>query len=97
MGTKLFVGNLGPDTTEDALKVAFSGQGRTVRAITIPNDRESGRPRGFAFVEMGTEGDAVAAIAALDGKDLGGRVLKVNEAQERPMRPRPEAGGAPRA
>ena len=93
MGTKLFVGNLDPTTNEDALKIAFSGNGRIVRAITIPNDRETGRPRGFAFVEMGSEGEAKAAIADLDGKELAGRALTVNEARERPGGSSPRRGG----
>lgn len=87
MGTKLFVGNLNFTTTEEALKVAFSGNGRSVRGITIPSDRDTGKPRGFAFVDMATDIDAKSAIDALDGKDLDGRVLKVNAAQERPNRP----------
>jgi RNA recognition motif-containing protein len=95
MGTKLFVGNLGPDTTEESLKVAFSGQGRTVRAITIPNDDQSGKPRGFAFIEMGTDADAQASIAALNGKDFGGRNIKVSAAQDRPPRTRPTGSTAP--
>ena len=65
MGTKLYVGNLNYTTTEDGLRTAFAAQGRTVREVAIPNDRETGRPRGFAFVDMGSEGDARAAIAAL--------------------------------
>ncbi len=92
MGTKLYVGNLDFKTTEDALRAAFAANGRVVKSITIPSDRQTGRPRGFAFVEMGSEGDAKAAIAALDGKDLDGRALKVNEARERP----PEGGGGRR-
>ena len=84
MGTKLYVGNLNFSTTEDDLRAAFSENGRTVREVAIPSDRETGRPRGFAFVTMGSEGDAKAAIAALDGKDLDGRSLKVNEAQDKP-------------
>ena len=84
MGTKLYVGNLNFTTTEDALKAAFAGNGRTVKEVAIPSDRETGRPRGFAFVTMGSEGDAKAAIAALDGKELDGRSLKVNEAQDKP-------------
>jgi RNA recognition motif-containing protein len=56
-------------------------------------DRETGRPRGFAFVQMGSESDAKAAIAALDGKDLDGRTLKVNEAQDRPAGNRSFGGG----
>src|SRR5262245_57931445 len=84
MGTKLYVGNLNFTTTEDALKSAFAANGRTVREVAIPSDRDTGRPRGFAFVTMGSDADAKAAIAALDGKDLDGRALKVNEAQDRP-------------
>ncbi len=84
MGTKLFVGNLSNTTNEETLKTAFSAKGRVVRGITIPNDRDTGRPRGFAFVEMGSEGEAKAAIAELDGKELDGRALTVNEARERP-------------
>ena len=84
MGTKLYVGNLNFTTTEDALRAAFSANGRTVREVAIPSDRETGRPRGFAFVTMGSEGDAKAAMADLDGKDLDGRSLKVNEAQDKP-------------
>ena len=84
MGSKLYVGNLNFTTTEDALKAAFSEDGRTVKEVAIPSDRETGRPRGFAFVTMGSEGDAKAAIAALDGKDLDGRNIKVNEAQDKP-------------
>ena len=83
MTTRLYVGNLNYTTTEDGLRTAFAADGRTVKEVAIPSDRESGRPRGFAFVEMGSEGDAKAAIAALDGKDLDGRSLKVNEAKER--------------
>jgi len=84
MGSKLYVGNLNFTTTEDTLRAAFGANGRTVREIAIPSDRETGRPRGFAFVTMGSEADAKAAIAALDGKDLDGRSLKVNEAQDKP-------------
>src|SRR5881397_2018671 len=84
MGSKLYVGNLNLTTTEDALKTAFAANGRSVKEVAIPSDRETGRPRGFAFVTMGSEGDAKAAMAALDGKDLDGRSLKVNEAQDKP-------------
>jgi cold-inducible RNA-binding protein len=83
MSNRLYVGNLNYTTTEDGLRTAFAADGRTVKEVAIPSDRESGRPRGFAFVEMGSEGDAKAAIAALDGKDLDGRPLRVNEAKER--------------
>ena len=91
MGTRLFVGNLSFNTTEDALRMALSEGGRTVKDVHMPADRETGRPRGFAFAEMGSEAEAQAAIAALDGKQLDGRPLKVNEAQERP--PRTGGGG----
>ena len=98
MGSKLYVGNLNFTTTEDTLRAAFSENGRTVKEVAIPSDRETGRPRGFAFVTMGSDADAKAAIAALDGKDLDGRSLKVNEAQDRPARSgggggRPGGGG----
>jgi len=83
MGTKLFVGNLDPTTNEDALKIAFSGNGRVVRAITIPNDRETGRPRGFAFVEFSSDEEAEEAIKRFDGYELGGRNLRVNAAEAR--------------
>jgi len=83
MSTKLYVGNLNYTTTEASLRTAFSADGRTVTEVAMPSDRETGRPRGFAFVNMGSEDDAKAAIAALDGKDLDGRSLKVNEAKER--------------
>ena len=84
MGTRIFIGNLDFTTTEDDLRAALSEGGRTVKEIHIPSDRETGRPRGFAFADMGSEADAKAAIAALDGKDLDGRSLKVNEAQDKP-------------
>ncbi|MBK7644895.1 MAG: RNA-binding protein [Planctomycetes bacterium] len=91
MGTRLFVGNLSFSTTEDSLRMVLSEGGRTVKDLHMPADRETGRPRGFAFAEMGSEAEAQAAIAALDGKPLDGRPLKVNEAQERP--PRTGGGG----
>ncbi len=90
MGTRLFVGNLSYTTSEDALRTALSEGGRVVKEIHMPADRETGRPRGFAFAEMGSEADAKAAIEALNGTELDGRTLKVNEAQERPPR---AAGG----
>jgi RNA recognition motif-containing protein len=89
MGTKLYVGNLNFSTTEVGLRAAFANDGRTVREVAIPMDRESGRPRGFAFIEMGSEDEAKAAIDALNGHELDGRSLTVNEARERA----PGAGG----
>ena len=92
MGTKLYVGNLSYDTTEAGLKAAFEEDGRKVNEVSMITDRQTGRLRGFAFVQMGSEADAKAAIAALDGKDLDGRSLKVNEAQDRPSASRPSGG-----
>ena len=83
MGKRLYVGNLSYDTTEDSLRAAFGQDGRTVTDVHIVSDRETGRPRGFAFVEMASDQEAQAAIEAMDGADLDGRDLKVNEARER--------------
>ncbi len=83
MGTRVYVGNLSYNTTEDALRSAFEADGRTVSSVSIVTDRDTGRPRGFAFVEMGSSEDASSAISALDGQDLDGRTLRVNEAKER--------------
>jgi RNA recognition motif-containing protein len=93
MGTKLYVGNLSYNSTEASLRAAFEADGRQVREVALIMDRETGRPRGFAFVQMASEADAKAAIAALDGKDLDGRALRVNEAQERPSQGRSGGGG----
>ena len=83
MGTKLYVGNLSYESTEASLRNAFGAEGRQVREVAVIMDRQTGRPRGFAFVQMGSEADAKAAIAALDGKMVDGRALKVDEAQDR--------------
>ena len=83
MGTKLYVGNLNFTTTEDSLRAAFAEGGRTVKSVAILTNPETGRSRGFGFVEMGSDQDAQAAIQALDGVELDGRPLKVNEARER--------------
>ena len=91
MGNRLYVGNLSFDTTDDSLRAAFSEDGRTVSEVTIMTDRDTGRPRGFGFVEMGSGQDAQAAITALDGVELDGRNIKVNEAKER--EPRRGGGG----
>ena len=95
MGTKLYVGNLSYESTEASLRNAFGAEGRQVREVAVVMDRDTGRPRGFAFVQMGSEADAKAAIAALDGKMVDGRALKVNEAQDRPKGDR--AGGGERS
>ncbi len=91
MGKRLFVGNLSFNTMEDELIAAFEQDGRKVESAHIMVDRDTGRSRGFAFVEMGSDADAQSAIQALNGTDLGGRTLKVNEAMER--QPRGPGGG----
>jgi len=78
---KLYVGNL-PFTATDEEVTAMFGQHGTVHSVALINDRETGRPRGFGFVEMDDDA-AMAAMQALDGSDVGGRALRVNEAQER--------------
>jgi RNA recognition motif-containing protein len=83
IGTRLYVGNLSFQTTQDTLRAAFEQGGRKVVEIKIVTDRDTGQPRGFAFVEMSSPAEAQAAIAELDGRPLDGRTLKVNEAQER--------------
>jgi RNA recognition motif-containing protein len=82
MGRRLYVGNLSYNTTEMALREAF-GQVGTVADAKVVMDRETGRPRGFAFVEMSTEQEAQEAIQQLNGRELDGRAINVNEAQER--------------
>jgi RNA recognition motif-containing protein len=89
MGKRLYVGNLSFQTTEASLTAAFSRDGRKVDHVSLVADRDTGRPRGFAFVEMASDDDARAAIEAWDGKELDGRALRVNEAEER----RPQGGG----
>lgn len=86
MGTRLYVGNLSFQTTEDSLRAAFGGDGRQVTEVKIMLDRDTGRSRGFAFVDMASDADAASAIKALDGQQFEGRSLKVNEAQERKPR-----------
>jgi RNA recognition motif-containing protein len=90
MGKKLYVGNLSYSVTSDALQSAFAAFGTVVSADVIM-DRMTGRAKGFGFVEMGTEEEAKAAIAGMNGKDLDGRPLTVNEA--RPPAPRGEGFG----
>ena len=84
---KMFVGNLSFDTSEQQLKELFSEHGE-VTDVNMPADRETGRPRGFAFVTMDSKSAMVNAIKALDGTELDGRDLKVNEAK-----PREDRGG----
>jgi len=84
MGNKLFVGNLSFDASEQDLHDLFSSDDRKVERVSIVTDRDTGRSRGFAFVEMGSAEDASAAISAHDGRDLHGRALRVNEAHDKP-------------
>lgn len=86
----IYVGNLSYDATQDDLTEAFSEYG-TVKRVHLPTDRETGRMRGFAFVEMGTDAEEDAAIEALDGAEWMGRDIKVNKA--RPREDRGSSGG----
>lgn len=88
----MFVGNLSYEVTREELLEVFAAAGTVVDA-KVPVDRETGRPRGFAFVEFDSEEAAQKAISVLHGKDLRGRPLRVNEAENRP--PRPAFGGPP--
>lgn len=87
----VYVGNLSYEVTEDDLRQVFAEYG-SVNRVQLPTDRETGRMRGFAFVEMGTEAEETAAIEALDGAEWMGRDLKVNKAKPREER-RPSGGG----
>jgi RNA recognition motif-containing protein len=87
MSTKLYVGNLAFQTTTQDLQQLF-GQAGTVQSASVVEDRDTGRSRGFAFVEMSSEEEATSAIDQFNGKEVGGRMLKVNEA-----RPRENRGG----
>ncbi len=90
---KIYVGNLPYSTREDELESAFSAYGEVV-SVTIVMDRDSGRSRGFAFVEMASDSEGQAAIAGLNDSEMDGRTLKVNEARPQPERPpRREGGG----
>ncbi|MBU8871313.1 MAG: RNA-binding protein [Gemmatimonadales bacterium] len=88
---KIYVGNLPFSATEDEIKDLF-GQHGTVHSVALINDRETGRPRGFGFIEIDDEA-LQAAIQALDGFEMGGRALRVNEAQDRPRRGGGGGGG----
>jgi len=88
MGKNLYVGNLSYNTTQERLQELFQAHGE-ITSINVITDRDTGRPRGFAFVEMATEQAASAAIAALNGQEIDGRELAVNEAKPRA----PRSGG----
>jgi RNA recognition motif-containing protein len=92
MSTKLYVGNLSFNTSSEQLETIF-GETGTVQSASIVEDRETGRSRGFGFVEMSTKEEAQAAITALDGKECDGRNLKVNEAKPRENRSGGGGGG----
>jgi RNA recognition motif-containing protein len=83
----IYVGNLSWSSTEDALRALFEAHGE-VESVKIITDRYTGRSRGFGFVEMPNEEEGRTAVSALDGKELDGRALKVNEARPRTDRPR---------
>ncbi|WP_319759154.1 RNA-binding protein [Maridesulfovibrio sp.] len=87
MSKNIYVGNLAWSTTEDEVRNAFEAHGE-VLSVKLIEDRETGRPRGFGFVEMSDDSAALSAIDALDGQDMGGRNLKVNEAKPKVERPR---------
>ena len=92
MATKLFVGSLAWGTNDDSLKAFFASAG-TVVSATVIMDRETNRSKGFGFVEMSSDEEAKAAVEQLNGKDLDGRAVVVNEARPREERPRPSFNG----
>jgi RNA recognition motif-containing protein len=92
MGSKIYVGNLSYDTTGSDLEQLFAAHG-TVQSAEIIADRDSGRSKGFGFVQMGSDDEAKNAIAALNGQEVDGRALTVNEAKPREDRPRGGGGG----
>jgi len=85
MATKLYVGNLSFQTTSQELETLFAQAG-TVQSASVMEDRDTGRSRGFAFVEMSTQEEATSAIEQFNGKEVGGRAMKVNEAKPRENR-----------
>jgi RNA recognition motif-containing protein len=91
MGTRLYVGNLSYNVTEGELRDVFAEGGRNVVEVKIVMDRDTGRPRGFAFVEMGSDDEATGAISSLSGREIQGRPINVSEARARA--PRSGGGG----
>ena len=91
MGSKLYVGNLSYDVTDADLNTMFASHG-TVSSAEVIQDRETGRSKGFGFVQMGTDKEAQTAISALNGQEQNGRALTVNEAKPREERPRGGGG-----
>src|SRR5205085_5194505 len=92
MGSKIYIGNLSYNTSSSELEQLFGAHG-TVQSAEVISDRDTGRSKGFGFVQMGSDEEAQAAIAALNGKDVDGRALTVNEAKPREDRPRGGGGG----
>src|SRR3954447_3379228 len=92
MGSKLYVGNLSYNTTSSELEQMFGPHG-TVQSAEVIQDRDTNRSKGFGFVQMGSDNEAQAAIAALNGQQQDGRALTVNEAKPREDRPRGGGGG----
>jgi RNA recognition motif-containing protein len=90
MGNFVYVGNLAPTTTEDALRKAF-GTGRTVKSVVVMQSPQTGRSRGFGFVEVGSEDEVASTIQAMNGFALDGRKLKVDRARERVMHTRSDS------
>ncbi len=95
MGKKLYVGNLGYNVSGSDLEELFAAHG-TVESANIIEDRSTGQSKGFGFVEMSSDAEAQAAISALDGQDLSGRSIKVNEAKPRAPRGGGDGGGGGR-
>ena len=93
MGTRLYVGNLAFSTTEDRLRSIVERTGAQVNSVHMVTDRDTGRPRGFAFVEVGDAAQASTAIESLNGTNVDGRTLTVNEAREREGGSRGGGGG----
>jgi cold-inducible RNA-binding protein len=93
--TKLYVGNLSFDTTETDLRNSFAPYG-TISEVYVAMDKFSGRPRGFAFITMGSAEEAKAAVDKMNGASLGGRALTVNEARPKEDRPAQSFGGSNR-
>lgn len=88
MAKKLYVGNISYGTTEEDLRMLFTSHGE-VSSVKIITDRDTGRSKGFGFVEMGSDEAAESAMSDLNGKEIDGRQLKVNEAKDRPRRDNP--------
>jgi len=93
MGSRLYVGNLPFSAEESSVRELFSQNDRTVQEVKLITDRDTGRPRGFGFVEMGSSEDADSAIQELNGYSMDGRALTVNEARERSSGGRGGGGG----